>query len=661
MNRNPRLTFALLLLALALALAPMTGVAGELCVNPDGGGCETTIQAAIDLASEDDVITVQLPADGRAYREALVIQTPGITLRGAEPVAFGVNSAEDFDLLLDIDWVAERRACPPIQITACGTVADPASCASDVITIDAPNVSIEALTLGFAAASKSVLLMENADGARLDLNCSLSQSALLETDGQVDDTVISRNRVFASDRVNEIEGDRTRVERNLWHNTDGIKVTGEDVVFDLNAIFLMTDLNAIDVIGDNATVTNNSAQAYVDHGIRYAGIGATITGNVLDGATEAYGIRVRVQQDTGLIPAPPSENVTIANNRVSNVNRSGIELLANNSSVTGNHVENVATAREVDDLLGNRQAGIHVLGSDNVIAENTVALSGDMGIKNGDEDEANSADNNRYENNVITQSALTGIMVYSGAGTIIRGNQFLDSSGEGFGATSLATGIVLENNTLLGNRRDICSCAPDVMLANNEFLTGGREQRCVVGVEPTLACITPTVFRDGFEGTDGETVYTYQGNPFQNATGRFDTSDAVSGSFRLAAPLPANQELKDIRTDLVAFEFTDQELTRTLADSLIFSFLVATGADGNVSEWAIELVEAPGFTQADDVRHVILTDSRSSFVAEDSGNIRRCTTFESDDCSGFTTEESGSTIDAPGEWNVDITINRRRD
>ena len=72
-----------LLAAPAFALMfPIATPAAELCVRPNKNGCFDTIQEAVDAAEEGDEIEIRPKANGKAYREAVVVKTPGVTIRG---------------------------------------------------------------------------------------------------------------------------------------------------------------------------------------------------------------------------------------------------------------------------------------------------------------------------------------------------------------------------------------------------------------------------------------------------------------------------------------------------------------------------------------------------------------------------------------------------
>jgi hypothetical protein len=94
-----------------------------------------------------------------------------------------------------------------------------------------------------------------------------------------------------------------------------------------------------------------------------------------------------------------------------------------------------------------------------------------------------------------------------------------------------------------------------------------------------------------------DTIYTYQGNPFQGVgyticcskVGKpFTTDDYVSGSFTVSTPLKADRHLSPIKP--IAFSFFDGVNTVTSNDSFFnFIFDVGTDATGEITSWNIVL------------------------------------------------------------------------
>src|SRR5260370_37646551 len=99
----------------------------------------------------------------------------------------------------------------------------------------------------------------------------------------------------------------------------------------------------------------------------------------------------------------------------------------------------------------------------------------------------------------------------------------------------------------------------------------------------------------GARGGRAGTVYTYTGNRFTSSFGSFfclaNTLCAVTGSFTVAQPLPANQSGL-FGVNLTSFSFTDGGITSTTwTESNITTkpFAVSTDSTGNIQEWTLLL------------------------------------------------------------------------
>ena len=77
------------------------------------------------------------------------------------------------------------------------------------------------------------------------------------------------------------------------------------------------------------------------------------------------------------------------------------------------------------------------------------------------------------------------------------------------------------------------------------------------------------------------TTYVYTGNPFTNVSGRYTTSDFVSGMLTLAGPLAANMPLTIVSP--IAFSFSDGVQTITQANASGYTFSFATGPGGAIT------------------------------------------------------------------------------
>jgi hypothetical protein len=89
------------------------------------------------------------------------------------------------------------------------------------------------------------------------------------------------------------------------------------------------------------------------------------------------------------------------------------------------------------------------------------------------------------------------------------------------------------------------------------------------------------------------TVYTYTGDPFTTALPPYTVGGRVTGTITTANPLPPFLPLTDITTAITSLSFTDSIQTRTLANSFLCTFRVATDGAGNITQWEVTLRESP--------------------------------------------------------------------
>jgi hypothetical protein len=89
------------------------------------------------------------------------------------------------------------------------------------------------------------------------------------------------------------------------------------------------------------------------------------------------------------------------------------------------------------------------------------------------------------------------------------------------------------------------------------------------------------------------TVYHYTGDPFTSALPPYAAGGRVTGTITTANPLPPFLPMTDITTALTSLTFTDGIQTRTLSNSFLCSFRVATDGAGNITQWEILLRQSP--------------------------------------------------------------------
>jgi hypothetical protein len=126
--------------------------------------------------------------------------------------------------------------------------------------------------------------------------------------------------------------------------------------------------------------------------------------------------------------------------------------------------------------------------------------------------------------------------------------------------------------------------------------------------------------------------------------GVYTTSLNISGTFELALPLPPNLPLTSVQGGLLSFSFSDGVATRTLADSVVCSFELATDLNGNIVQWDIYLRE--NGIAAGNPQHGILV-IRGAASSIDEGAI---VTAPANACDGALTNDQGILRNMPGTF-----------
>lgn len=133
-----------------------------------------------------------------------------------------------------------------------------------------------------------------------------------------------------------------------------------------------------------------------------------------------------------------------------------------------------------------------------------------------------------------------------------------------------------------------------------------------------------------------DTIYTYKGNPFTLTYGPYTNSDFVSGSFTVASPLGANQEINPV--NWTAYNFSDGVDTFTNnTPNFSASLVVGTDASGAITSWNLQLLDYPPYYET--IVSLYLPTPR--YMAADYG---------------FSQLSSGGNVVDPGTWSsIDLT------
>ena len=82
-------------------------------------------------------------------------------------------------------------------------------------------------------------------------------------------------------------------------------------------------------------------------------------------------------------------------------------------------------------------------------------------------------------------------------------------------------------------------------------------------------------------------IYQYTGNPFQDVVGRYTTSDSLSGTITLAAPLASN--LSNSVVAPVDWSFSDGLKVFTPSNSTADPFFFSTNSAAQIVSWSVDL------------------------------------------------------------------------
>jgi hypothetical protein len=141
------------------------------------------------------------------------------------------------------------------------------------------------------------------------------------------------------------------------------------------------------------------------------------------------------------------------------------------------------------------------------------------------------------------------------------------------------------------------------------------------------------------------TTYTYTGDPYTVVTPPYVVGGQMTGSFSVASPLPAFLPSTDITPSLTALSFNDGVETRTLANSFICTFKVATDGAGNITQWEILLRRSP-YNPGDPHHSIQSTGLPGVIQGSDQGGTG---TAPASPCGGMALTTSGSSS-TQGSW-----------
>lgn len=144
------------------------------------------------------------------------------------------------------------------------------------------------------------------------------------------------------------------------------------------------------------------------------------------------------------------------------------------------------------------------------------------------------------------------------------------------------------------------------------------------------------------------TTYTYAGDAYTTAGAPYSVGGDLEGTLTTASPLPPFLRLTDITPWIESFSFSDDVETRTLADSFVCAFDVATDGAGRITRWSILLRRSP--YNPGDPHHAI--DSSGAVGVIQGADLAGTGTAGAGPCDGMALSPFASTA-TQGAWVSD--------
>jgi hypothetical protein len=404
--------------------------AATICVSPSGGPCQTTIQAAVNLAGPGDVVKI----GAGIYFENVVVPAgkDGIQILGAGKLT---------------------------------TIIDP----------DVPNSGLAIRVFSDNVQIRSLSIRNGQGGIGLEGNGAVVSGVRIVgirglTSGAIFTFPGTSGHQILSNEIRSVNGSGI----HLGNGSAGTLIQGNTITQISNAGVLAQDVS-------NVQVLSNKVTGSVNHGILLVGTGSLATGNVIELAG-GYGLLVagndpvvRVNRVTNAGPTqvecvPCSGGLAVANSNVGS-DYYGLLLSADSPGFTAqsNKVANAAAA------------GVLIDGASVQAAMNTVTDSGAFGgsgscflvrgagahtlRKNGatrctDSGFLIETSNVTLDGNVVSGAGLNGFTLFGNGGgnadNDLVGNRASFSNAAGFAITDGAVNTVLSGNSSTKNRYDFC-------------------------------------------------------------------------------------------------------------------------------------------------------------------------------------------------------------
>lgn len=432
--KNRNLSFAA---AAAILLTAGTARA-QVCVNPAGGGCQTTIQAGVDVATAGQTVTLA-PA---VYSETVEIPPgkDGLVLAGGG-ATIDNGSTDNAIVVLSNDVTLTGLT---IRNSKTGvTVGD------DLLVYPTGTV-LSGMTF-LSTENDSVSLLGADDTSISGCTCRGSGDSCISAEyggdaAGSDNVTVTDSRFFMTDsRAVIVDGDGAVLRGNrfeLIEDGPGIEISGDNAVVDGNSVY--RSQAGFYVMGANPKVTKNKVTTLAGEGYEVictsnCASGATVSGNKATNVMDDRAAYLITGDEAGLVV---DKNSSVASSWAAfEINGTGVIVTGNKASNTGGRRETCA---------------FDVTGDHHELTGNTATGSAFCGF-------SVTGSNQLLQENVASRSHGDGFYVYSDNNPLsvtLKDNTASGSTGESFAVgdeyTQDTSGVTLTGNTSVGGRAAYC-------------------------------------------------------------------------------------------------------------------------------------------------------------------------------------------------------------